>query len=617
MAFSRRRALALAASVIITSGLVAGVPVSAATSLPLLFDYPDFSSVAGLQLNGTAEQSGNLLSLTRPTDYQAGSAFDLTKVDLTRDFATSFEFNLSNGSSPPADGLTFAIQNAPQGTSALGSVGGGLGVMGLASAAWVEFDTYYNSGIDINANHIAVLSSNDNVENNSNAVDPGFPLHGDGPVYAWVSYDAASSSISVWASPSSTRPASPLLVAPLDLAQVVGASGFVGFTAAVGASNSQQDVLGGWTFDGYPAPTASNVVFVHGINGNFRDIRAAELNGDPSNWGPLVQPLHLEAHLTIFPYYQDVGYSPTGSVNQNCDPLMPGPVTDPNSNLYLDPNSPPLLGVESQSYCDSQSALALNAQALDQLVRSSQANVVVADSMGGAIARGWLAYAQHKDPADTSPEMAGLKDVVFLQGAQQGSWIASGASGLADCASVPVLGGLCQGLGGTVIKLAGFDPLRPGVVDLAPRSNWYQSVNPDAFPLDVNYYNVITDEQVQLQNCVLFWCGNLGAPKNLGDTVLLPGNDSPSAMPSSGGSRFLPGPVAGYQRYEYEIGHLYTFNLADAVVQLPKTISILTGDPASHFNFGSNVNSLNVQSCNSSQQETVTSLVLQVAQGQC
>lgn len=601
----------------------APVRAAAASGPSELFSYPDFSTVSGLQLNGTAQQAtGNVLSLTRPVPGGAGSVFGTQQVDLTQSFSTSFVFNLSNGSSPPADGITFTVQGSSGGATALGQSGGGLGVMGLSPAAWVEFDTWYNGGIDINANHVAVLTSANATETSTSAVDPGFALYGGGPVHAWVTYDATAQTLSVWASLTPTQPPAPLVNIPINLAQLVGASAFVGFTGATGAYDAEQDLVS-WQFTGAAAiqTTETSVVFVHGINGNFRAVQNAAASGDPTEWGDLVQPVNANSNLSIFPYYQDVGYSLSGSSNQSCDPAQPGPVTALSSNLYVDPNKPPFLGVESSSYCDSQSALALDAQALDQLVQTSHANVLVANSMGGAITRGWLAYAQHNDPNDTSVEMRDLQDVIFLQGAQEGSWIAAGGEGvqhaLSEAGNAPLVGPVVDFLDRALISKIGFDPRRPGVVDLVPASDWYQSVNPDLYPVSVNYYNVVTDEQAQVETCVLLFCSRTGTA-HFGDTVLLPGADDPSAMPSGGGSRFLPPSTvltAGYARYEYTIGHLYTFSLASVITA--SAAPTLIEDPASHFNFGSNVNELTVQSCNSQQQVTVTTLVLHVVQGRC
>ena len=114
--------IALPLTTVFTLAASASVPVAAASGSSDLFSYPDFSTVSGLQLNGTAQQLpvGNVLSLTRPVPSAAGSVFATQQVDLTRNFSTSFVFNLSNGSAPPADGVTFAIQGSSAGAAALG-----------------------------------------------------------------------------------------------------------------------------------------------------------------------------------------------------------------------------------------------------------------------------------------------------------------------------------------------------------------------------------------------------------------------------------------------------------------------------------------------------------------
>jgi hypothetical protein len=55
-----------------------GVAATTASATTLL--YTDFSSVAGLQLNGNAAQAGNVLRVTPATYGQSGSAFSTSAV---------------------------------------------------------------------------------------------------------------------------------------------------------------------------------------------------------------------------------------------------------------------------------------------------------------------------------------------------------------------------------------------------------------------------------------------------------------------------------------------------------------------------------------------------------
>jgi hypothetical protein len=67
--------------------------------------------------------------------------------------------------------------------------------------------------------------------------------------WVWVDYDAGAKVLEVFLAQSATKPAAPLLSAPVDLAAAVGASAYAGFTASTGVGRADFDLLG-WTFDG-------------------------------------------------------------------------------------------------------------------------------------------------------------------------------------------------------------------------------------------------------------------------------------------------------------------------------------------------------------------------------
>jgi Legume lectin domain/Chitobiase/beta-hexosaminidase C-terminal domain len=108
-----------------------------------------FSSTTGLQLNGSTKKNSSSLELTDGGDYEAGSAFWTTPVNIQA-FIANFTFQLTSAT---ADGFTFTIQNA--GTTSLGNTGGGLGYGvdpnggtggGIADSVAVKFDLYNNDG---------------------------------------------------------------------------------------------------------------------------------------------------------------------------------------------------------------------------------------------------------------------------------------------------------------------------------------------------------------------------------------------------------------------------------------------------------------------------------------
>ena len=79
------------------------------------------NSAGSVTFNGSTGLDDTRLQLTNGGQYQAGSAFYNTPVNITS-FTTDFMFQLSN---PAGDGMTFTIQGV--GPTALGPFGGGLG----------------------------------------------------------------------------------------------------------------------------------------------------------------------------------------------------------------------------------------------------------------------------------------------------------------------------------------------------------------------------------------------------------------------------------------------------------------------------------------------------------
>lgn len=125
--------------------------------------------VAG-NADATLSSSGGFLQLTAAYYSQVGSAWTVTPQTVANGFKSTFAFQFSNPSTPPADGIAFVIQNAPTGLAAIGytgGVGGPLGYgeddlddypnSGIQNSLAIEFDSFQN-GWDPDSDHIAVQS---------------------------------------------------------------------------------------------------------------------------------------------------------------------------------------------------------------------------------------------------------------------------------------------------------------------------------------------------------------------------------------------------------------------------------------------------------------------------
>jgi hypothetical protein len=244
LAFQRASGLGALAVLLASSLLAAG----GATAGPASIDYPDFSSVAGLSLNGNAAQSGAALRLAANTPLQRGSVWAQTTIDTTTSFESRFRAEAHDGSVSPADGMTFTIQS--QGPTALGANGGAHGYAGSPGAILpsVAVDVSLFPQIMSGQNEqFAVVQNGSLLAPLAKATSPAL-LYGK-PFWVWVDYDAKAHSLQVFVSQTATKPATPLVSAAVDLAATVGSKAYAGFTAGTGGLDADFDLLG-WTVEG-------------------------------------------------------------------------------------------------------------------------------------------------------------------------------------------------------------------------------------------------------------------------------------------------------------------------------------------------------------------------------
>lgn len=206
-----------------------------------------FSSITGLQLNGSAFQSSsNTLELTNGGPAEKGSVFWTTPVNIQA-FSTKFVFQLT---SAVADGFTFTIQNnAP---TALGAAGSGLGygagivggTGGIQKSAAVKFDLYSNNGEGTDSTGL--------YENGASPTTPaidmtasGINLRSGDIMTAILSYDGVKLTVTV---NDPTSGATFTQAFPVSLTSVIGSNtAYVGFTGGDGGKTAIQQIQS-WTF---------------------------------------------------------------------------------------------------------------------------------------------------------------------------------------------------------------------------------------------------------------------------------------------------------------------------------------------------------------------------------
>lgn len=244
---------------LISLALVLAAGAASATTA----NYSDFTSTAGLTLNGDAAQAGNALRLVPNLMTQAGSTFLTTAVPLTAatGFSTAFKFNVNTNAGDPTDGFAFLLQADSMGASALGAAGQGLGYVGLAPSVAVVFRGR-------NPNLIGVITGGIDPADLAVPFQPaGFYTSTEGAFYnqdefAWIDYDPGTTQLSVFLSTTNTKPGSAVMTTTVDVFDTLGAQAFVGFSAGNGGATGNQDILS-WSFtSAVPEPTTAGMLLL-------------------------------------------------------------------------------------------------------------------------------------------------------------------------------------------------------------------------------------------------------------------------------------------------------------------------------------------------------------------
>jgi hypothetical protein len=241
------------------------------------FNYADFTSTAGITLNGQAASAGTALRVTPSLTGTKGSAWYATPVAVSGNFDMAFAFQITAPVSTGADGLTFAIHNDPRGATALGDGGSVLGyghdtlvsppTVAINNSLVVELDTYFNTG-DLSGNEISVQTGGAGVNGAADTysigrITPTINMS-DGLIHTLrVTYVPGTLKVYL------DNLTSPLLTIPYDFStggtQIVpntpvgglnligGTSAYVGFTSATGGAWENHDVLS-WNWNSCPAP---------------------------------------------------------------------------------------------------------------------------------------------------------------------------------------------------------------------------------------------------------------------------------------------------------------------------------------------------------------------------
>jgi len=338
------------------------------------------------------------------------------------------------------------------------------------------------------------------------------------------------------------------------------------------------------------------MVYIHGTTGSFRQDAGDPATTDiPSLFGQLF------AHygpLQFFQFYEDRGnQDPAARPRCLASGRRAYPTIDPSAGLPLDSAAAgPAPGI-----CDSNDDIELNGVLLDDDVRALAARfdkvTLLSNSGGTRIVRSFLAYAAARaaaNPAQFSP-LSVVDQVVTLEGVQQGTYIAAAYNGLDTAARLDPRAAFARAVVGAIVTAwVGHDPNRPTFEDVTPMSqNIVYSNQTVPVPNGIHYVNVYGNIRVKVAQSFGFF----GLPTDtveIGDVVMLPGDDDPTAVPTLGGARFLPAAAGrGQSSTEWDLAH--DFDLDFDPFADRNTFGSILATPELHTNFGKQMHGICVR----------------------
>ncbi len=195
----------------------------------------------GFALLGTAELQPDGVILTHEGRGEVGGLVYREPVGLEgAPLHVALGFRIQ-ASGQPGDGLAVVFHASPQGYSALGGGGGGMGYKGLAPCLAVEIDLAQQTPTDTPIPHIGFIPGCDNEVHAALELVRGNPSDGADWLLT-VDWDPKTTLLAASLNERDTAGNVTTLSRPMDLASLLGPSAFVAITAGTGELRAVQSV---------------------------------------------------------------------------------------------------------------------------------------------------------------------------------------------------------------------------------------------------------------------------------------------------------------------------------------------------------------------------------------
>jgi subtilisin-like proprotein convertase family protein len=336
--------------------------------VPAPISYTNFTSIAGLNLVGSAAQTGSVLRLTPAAAGQVGNAWATNKLSCAAGFDTRFQFQMSNPGGGGGDGIAFVVQNvgpsAPESYVALGN-----GTNYLA----VDFNTFLNAQTDVSSNSVGIVTNNGYVAQ-VDLTPLGINLK-DGAVHQGrITYNGTGMSVYLDGLQLFTDVPIPAMAVAVDAA----GDGWVGFSGICGTAWENQDILS-WTF-GRPNPGTAFAGGLDEFSVYQRSLSPCEVNaifnaGSRGKYGANALTCPVATEVTLLTASGSQTYAFTNGLTWTNN----GPLWETNTISFSTSTNPTAIvvrGLNPYNPADTNSANNLNAMVDDFVLSGMVTNTI-------------------------------------------------------------------------------------------------------------------------------------------------------------------------------------------------------------------------------------------------
>jgi hypothetical protein len=190
------------------------------------FSYANFASTAGITLVGAAAVSGGtIIALTTTSSASVGNMYRTTAIQYNRNFSAQWSSFIGGGTGADGYCVQWTTTNNTNGTS-----GGGVGRIEASSTInAIGFYTFTN-------NNFQWYKSN--ILQSTTSVSAGFWRQ---QLYFWADYNNSAQTLALYYNTTNTKPGSPNIT--YSSFSFDTGSYYMGFGAAIGGSNDNQEIL--------------------------------------------------------------------------------------------------------------------------------------------------------------------------------------------------------------------------------------------------------------------------------------------------------------------------------------------------------------------------------------